>query len=314
VDKNGTHMTSRVITSWVLVIFLLPGISVAGHDAPEIPKDARAAPDRGIANGGLLWRRLDTRKDRPKVLLYFPTLVQGAAVIYNLPGTHDPVCITGETLADIFSGQITRWNDDHIVATNPNVRLPKARIRLLDRGDENGMSWLLSRYLTQVSESWATRIGASPLPSWPIGQSVPGERQLITRVRETPYAIGFADFYSVRSQSVSRAAIQNKAGICQMPSLESLAAAAMSAAPYLQFESSLDAINNAAPGAYPITGFSGLIVASYEKSDKKTVGIADLLRYILTDGQKLAADSGYVALPPKLVELELQALSLLRPH
>jgi phosphate transport system substrate-binding protein len=307
------HMRSKIYAGGALALSLLCGMSLADRATTDIPKDAHARPAPSTNNGSL-WIRIDAGKDQSKALLYFPTLVQGAAVIYNLPGIHDAVCITGETLADIYSGQITRWNDDRIVATNPNVRLPRARIRLLDRGDENGMSWLLSRYLTQVSEGWAARIGASSRPSWPIGQPVPNERQLIARIRETPYALGFADFYSVRHQLVSRAAIQNKAGVCQTPSLESLAAAATSAAPYLQFESNLDAVDNADPSAYPITGFSGLIVAFHERSDKKTADIADLLRYILTDGQKLAADSGYVALPPKLVELELQALSLLKPR
>jgi len=137
---------------------------------------------------------------------------------------------------------------------------------------------------------------------------------MIAKVQATPYAVGFADFYSVRNQSASLAAIQNRAGVCQLPSLQSLAAAATGAGPYSQFKSDLDAIDNAAPGAYPITGFSGLIIPSYEKPDKQEAGIADLLRYILTDGQTLAANSGYVALPPELVELELKALSLLRPH
>lgn len=308
------QMRSNIFAGWALALFLLPGISVADFDTPEIPKNTPARPASGIAKTGLLWQRIDTREDQPKALLYFPTLVQGAAVIYNLPGIHDPLCITGETLADIYSGRITRWSDPHIVTTNPEVRLPGARIRLMNRADENGMSWLLSRYLTQVSGSWAALFGASARPLWPTGQSVHNERQMIAKVQATPYAVGFADFYSVRNQSVSRAAIQNRAGVCQMPSLESLAAAATAAAPYLQFKSDLDAVDNATAGAYPITGFSGLIIPSYGKSDKQAEGITDLLRYILTDGQKLAADSGYVALPPQLVELELQALSLLRPH
>lgn len=305
-------MTSKILVGWAIGLFLLPGVPGIDHDTR--PKETPSHGETGIGDNGLLWKRMDSGTDRPKVLLYFPTLVQGAAVIYNLPEVHHPLCITGETLADIYSGRITRWSDNHIAATNPNVRFPNARIQLVNQADENGMSLLLSRYLTQTSRSWAALTGTSAHPTWPAGQSVHTERQMIAKVQATPYAVGFADFYSVRDRSASRAAIQNRAGSCQMPSLESLAAAATTATPDLQFQADLDAIDSAAPGAYPITGFSGLIVPSYEKSDKKMSGMADLLRYILTDGQKLAADSGYVALPPRLAELELQALCLLRPR
>ncbi len=307
-------MKSTIFANFAFVLFLLCGISVADRDTKGNLENAPSPAASSIANNGSLWHRIDNGKDRTKALLYFPTLVQGAAVIYNLPGLRGSVCLTGETLADIYSGRITRWNDDHIAATNPRIRFPRARIRVLNRSDENGMSWLLSRYLTRVSGSWASTTGASTDWAWPTGQSVQDERQMIASVRATPYAVGFADFYSVRNQPASRAAIQNRAGVCQTPSLESLAAAANAVAPYLQFKSDLDAIDNEAPGAYPITGFSGLIVPSYEKSDKQAESVAGLLRYILTDGQKLATDSGYVALPPQLVELELQALILLRRH
>ncbi len=305
-------MKSRILACSVVGLFLLQGMSIADPDTPEATKERPPSVSR-VTNGGLLWQRRDNRKERPKALLYFPTLVQGTAVIYNLPGRLGPLCITGQTLADIYSGRITRWSDDHIVATNPKVRLRSARIRLVNRADENGIGWLLRRCMTKASASWAALTGASAHTSWPTGQSVHNEREMIANVQATPYAVGFADFYSVRDQSTPRAAIQNRAGICQVPSFQSLEEAAAAAAPYSQFESNLDAVDSAAPGAYPITGFSGLIIPSYGKADKRTAGIADLVRYILTDGQKLATRSGYVALPPKLVELELQALSLLRP-
>ena len=287
------------------------GILAMPSDTPPKKKidDLRSGP--AVPDSGLLWQRIDGGKDKPDALVYFPTLVVGTSVIYNLPGARPPVCLKGETLAGIYSGRITRWNDREITATNPGAKLPPARIRLFYRDDENGMSWLLSRYLSQVSYTWATQIGMGVHPQWPRGIGVHGESRMIARIEATPYSIGFADFYFARAGHTSHAALQNKAGSCQQPSVESINIAANAAAADLQLQSELNAVDADAPNAYPIAGFSGLVIPSYKRPNQRAETVVDLLRYILTDGQKLASDSGYVALPPQLVEQELRALSMM---
>ena len=175
------------------------------------------------------------------------------------------------------------------------------------------MSELFDRYLSQVELSPSASVGASNRPRLP-GVSLHSEKQMIARIHRTPYAIGFSDFYSVRNGGVAFAALQNKAGACVLPSLTSLSAAARAASLDLQLQSELNAVNLSDPEAYPVTGFSGLIIPLYNKPDDHLVTTVDLLRYILTDGQKLASESGYVALPAQLVEQELKALGEIRNH
>jgi phosphate transport system substrate-binding protein len=263
------------------------------------------------SNGGVLWSRIDSREDHPKAIIYFPTLVEGTSVIYNLPALKRPLCLSGETLAGIYSGQITVWNDEHISATNPGIKLPGKTIRVLNRSDENGMSWLLTRYLSHASKAWAVARGTSASPSWPTGFAVQSEQEMIAKVISSPYALGFASFYTARGKATSIAAIQNRAGTCELPSLSSLTVASISILRHLEIDSDMDAVDSNESGAYPITGFSGLIIPIYENPDHRAREIAGLVRYILTDGQTVATESRYVALPYSLVQFELQALDVL---
>lgn len=244
-------------------------------------------------------------------IVYFPTLVEGTSLIYNLPGLKRSLCLSGETLARVYSGQITLWNDERIATTNPGVNLPGKAIRLLNRSDENGMSWLLTRYLSHASKDWAVANGTSASPSWPTGSAVHSEQEMIDKVISTPYALGFAAFYTARSKGTHNAAILNRSGTCELPSLRSLTVASIPVGRRLQIDSDMDAVDSPESGAYPITGFSGLILPVYENPDGRTRETTGLLRYILTDGQELATKSAYVALPYSLVEFELQALDVI---
>lgn len=294
---------------WILSLFVAVG--TANTDTPKTARDDNPPTTLRPSDGGLLWRPIESRGDRPKAIVYFPTLVEGTSVIYNLPAVRGSLCLSGETLAGIYSGQITLWNDEHISATNPGIKLPGRAIHLLNRADENGMSWLLTRYLSHASKAWAAAKGTSASPSWPTGLAVQSERQMIEKVSSTPYALGFAGFYSTRAKRILTAAIQNRAGTCELPSLSSLTVASISVVRHMQIDSDIDAVDSDESGAYPITGFSGLIIPAYENPDNRGREIAGLLRYILTDGQKLATESGYVALPYSLVEFELQALDVI---
>ena len=309
-------MTLRGITLGVIPVLLLTVTLSVYSDTSKHDKEVELSSIPGIRNGdsGLLWKRVDNRRDQPNALVYFPTLVFGTAVIYNLPGVRGSVCLRGETLAGIFTGNITSWNDRQIVATNPGLRLPSSRIRLLNRDDENGASSLLNLYLSQASHIVGHRISVSTHRASPNAFSVHNEQPDDCENPWDALYDWFCRFLFGARRRIARAALQNKAGACELPSIKSLAAAANAATPDLQLQSELNAVDVTAPDAYPVTGFSGMIIPSFDKADHHLETTVDLLRYILTDGQKLASKSGYVALPPQLVEQELRALSVLGNH
>ena len=293
------------------VLTLLVALGTASTDSSKTSKNDNLAARLRAYSGGLLWTRVGGKEDHPSTIIYFPTLVEGTSIIYNLPTIKASLCLSGETLAGIYSGRITLWNDQHIAATNPGMKLPQKAIYLLNRSDENGMSWLLTRYLSHASKEWAMANGASASPSWPTGSGVQSEQEMIDEVISTPYALGFAEFYATREKRTPSVAILNRAGTCELPSLRSLTVASIPGGRRIQIDSDMDAIDSPESGAYPITGFSGLIIPVYENADSRSKETTGLLRYILTDGQKLATESGYVALPYSLIEFELQTLHFL---
>jgi phosphate transport system substrate-binding protein len=170
----------------------------------------------GTPGAGPLWQRIDSRKDPPKALVYFPTLVVGTAVVYHLPNIDRPLCLTGEALAGIFSGQINRWNDERILTSNAGLKLPNTEIRVFTRNDKSGTTQLLTEYLSKVSPAWFTKVGAS---EWPNGTSVHDEAHMIANIRKMPFSIGFADFYSAKEAHVSRAALRNPESADLAPAL-----------------------------------------------------------------------------------------------
>ena len=128
----------------------------------------------------------------------------------------------------------------------------------------------------------------------------------------TPGAIGFLDYYSLRHNlSVQFASLKNPAGHCIIAKDESLQSAAVDAAQTFDMSLQLDAINRPGVNSYPLTGFSGLTIPVYRNPDKHALQTLDLLRYILTDGQKTARDSRYVPLPQELLDRELAGLAWL---
>jgi len=299
-----------LVTLWSTSLLLSAGSLTASPDTskPTSTVDTRSTPRTLSEQSGVLWKRIDNDKQESNTLVYFPTLVIGTAVIYNLPGVRAPICLSSEALAGIYAGRIISWNDKGIAKTNPGLTLPSSRIRVLQRDDESGMSALLDQYLSNVNSSIGPR-RMNTYPSVSKPAFVHGEDQMIARILRTPYSVGFADFYSVRNGRAAFASLQNKDGACELPSAASLSAAASAASLDLHFRSELSALDVSVRDAYPITGFSGLIVPVYSSNaDRRSNTTLDLLHYILTDGQKLASESGYIALPRPLVEQELRAL------
>ena len=131
------------------------------------------------------------------------------------------------------------------------------------------MSWLLTRYLSHSSKEWAEAKGSSASPSRPTGSAVQSEQQMIEKVISTRYALGFAAFYTVRGKRAHSAAIQNRAGTCELPSLRSLTVASISVSRHPRIDSDMDAVDGTESGAYPVTGFSGLIIPVYENPDNR---------------------------------------------
>jgi len=247
--------------------------------------------------------------------LHIPMTIGGAALTYNVPGISKGLKFSGEVLADIFLGKITRWNDPKLIALNPDVNLPGHDIVVVHRSDGSGTTYVFTNYLSNISQEWKTTVGKSTSVNWPTGLGGKGSEGVAGLVSQNPYSIGYVEFIYAKKNNLPWGYVQNAAGEFVEPSLESFAAAASFAAVTLprgdeswSRVSIIDSLvnNTQATGAYPITSFSYFLVykelnvlPKMKEATAKT--LAEFLWWTVHDGQSYSAELVYVPLPAKVV-------------
>jgi phosphate transport system substrate-binding protein len=247
-------------------------------------------------------------------ILHFPTTIGAVVVIYNLPQVTQPLTLTGETIAAIFQGQITRWNDPRIAALNPGVALPATDILVVHRSDGSGTTYVFTDFLAKVSPAWATKPGKGKEVQWPTGLGAKGNEGVAGQVKQTPGAIGYAELAYATQNKLATAAVTNAAGEAVAPTIASVTAAAAGAAANLppNTDYRVSIVNAPGAGVYPISSFTWLIL--YEKQTDATKGkkLVDFLRWALTEGQGMAAPLDYAPLPDAMRSALVSRLSAIQ--
>ena len=245
-------------------------------------------------------------KSAPGPILHFPTVLGGVVPIYNLEGVTQPLRFTGQTLAGIYMGKITKWNDPAIAKTNPGVKLPAADITVVHRSDGSGTTYIFVDFLSKVSPDFKQKVGVATSVSWPAGVGAKGNEGVSGLVKQSPGAIGYVELiYSVQNK-IPYGAVQNKAGEFVIASLESVTAAAAAASMPDDFRVSIT--NADGKGAYPISSFTWILMYENPKDKQNARIMVDFMKWALAEGQKLASELGYAPLPQPVIEKEKAAL------
>jgi phosphate transport system substrate-binding protein len=246
-------------------------------------------------------------------VLHIPTCVGAIAITYNVAGLTAPLKLSGPVLADIYLGKVDNWNDKPIADLNPGVKLPGDKIVVIRRSDGSGTSYNFTGFLSKVSEDWKTAVGQNKAPKWPVGAGGKGNAGVAAYVKQVPGSIGYVEIAFARQNKMPVALIQNKAGNFIDPnSLGALAKAADIAFPA---DGKADIINTDAKDGYPIAAATWLLVykdQSYTKNAAKSKAVADLIWWMVHDGQKLNEAADYGTLPAAAVtvaETLLKSLS-----
>jgi phosphate transport system substrate-binding protein len=235
---------------------------------------------------------------------HIPTVVGAVVVTYNLPGLGQPLRFDGRTLADIFLGRITRWNDTRLAALNPGVSLPAQDIIVVHRSDGSGTSFIFTDYLAKVSPDWKERVGSATSVDWPIGLGGKGNEGVTQQVKQSEGAIGYVELIYAVSNGLSYGHVRNPAGRFVEPSLESVSAAAAGAdlGPETDFRVSITDAGGA--DSYPIASFTWLLIRPDNPDSTKAMQIRDFLTWMLQpEAQRMAADLHYAPLPGPVIEL-----------
>ena len=242
-------------------------------------------------------------------VLHFPTVLGAVVPTYNLEGVHQDLNFTGEVLADIFIGKITKWNDPGLAAINQGVSLPNTDIVVVHRSDGSGTSFVWTDFLSKVSPEWETKVGRNTSVNWPVGLGGKGNEGVSGLVKQTPGAIGYVELiYAVQNQ-LPYGPVKNAAGVFVKAALGGVTAAAASESKRIPEDFRVSITHASGKAAYPICSFTYLLIPTKIDDPAKKSAIKDFLHWMLTDGQNDAEGLTYAKLPKDVVARELKAIA-----
>lgn len=244
--------------------------------------------------------------------LHIPETIGAVTIAYNIPGVPSGLKLTGQVIADIFEGKITKWNNQAIQSLNPDITLPDQTINTVHRSDGSGTTYVFTSYLSMVSTSWGTNVGAAKTVTWPNGIGANGNTGVASTISGTQYSIGYVELAYTISNNMTVAAIQNPSGNYVLPTLASTTAAAQAATNLPTGSESwatINLLNTNNQNAYPIVTFTYLIVYKElntipEMTEAKATALVQFLWYVIHDGQTQASTLQYAALPSNVVAID----------
>jgi len=235
-------------------------------------------------------------------LAQFPSVIGGVVPVVNVPGVKSGALkLDGQTLANIFLGQVTMWNDPAIAALNGGVTLPAKKITIVHRSDGSGTTFNFVNYLSKVSPQWKAKVGEGTSVKWPTGIGGKGNEGVAAYVKQINGGIGYVELSYALQNHMAYARLKNAAGNFVLPSDESFSAAAASA----DWTNSKDfyLIMTNAPGenSWPITATNFILMYRQPKNAASAQQAREFFRWAYANGDAQAKALDYVPLPDALV-------------
>jgi phosphate transport system substrate-binding protein len=244
--------------------------------------------------------------------LHFPTVVGALVPVYNLPAVTQELKFSGETLAGIYLGTIKQWNDPALAKDNPGAKLPKDDIVVVHRSDGSGTTFVWVDYLSKVSPTWKSKVGANTSVSWPVGLGGKGNEGVSGTVKQTPGSIGYVELIYAVQNKMTYGSVKNADGDYVKATLESVSEAAAGAAKSMPADFRVSITNAPGKKAYPISSFTWLLIPSTIPDAKKSAAIKAFLQWMLVDGQKTAPTLDYAALPKEVIAQETKQIAQIK--
>jgi phosphate transport system substrate-binding protein len=301
VDGAGSTLAAPIYQQWAntlksngLTLNYNPVGSGAGQTDLESATVAFAGSDPAL-------KPTDIKAMKGPVL-QFPVAAGAITVSYNLPGVKSGLKLDGPTLANIFSGKITKWNDSAIKTLNPGVSLPSTSITVVHRSDSSGTTNGFTTYLSDVSPTWKTSIGAGKDVKWPVGTGAAKNSGVAAAIKQTQGAVGYVEQAYALVNGFTYAAVKNSVGKYILPTIPATSAAFLGIK--VPADLGISTINSPNASAYPVV--SQTFIDAYKDpcktgglSSTTAKGLFEWLTYAFGDGQKtLGAGSNQLPYAP----------------
>lgn len=283
-----------------------PGVEInyqAIGSGGGVKQIAEQTVDFGASDAPLSDREID---NLPAPLQHIPTTIGAVVVTYNIDGVSQPLKLDGDTMAQIYLGNISKWNDEAIASQNPGVDLPDADIVVVHRSDGSGTSFVFTDYLSSVSPDWKDEVGTSKNPQWPVGLGGQGNDGVTQQVKQNQNSIGYVEVIYAEQNDLPAAELKNQSGNYVAATTESASMAASGI--QLPDDYRVSIVNSPSPDAYPIASFTWILLYKEQSDANKGKALVDFLWWAVHDGQQTAPELSYAPLPDDVVKALEQTL------
>jgi phosphate transport system substrate-binding protein len=254
--------------------------------------------DFGATDGPMTDEQLSQAKGK---IFHVPTVLGADVPAYNIPGVTGELRFTPDTLAGIFLGKISNWNDPAIAKDNPGVKFPNSPIIVVHRSDGSGTTYIWVDYLSKVSPEWQSQVGKGTSVKWPVGLGGKGNEGVAGMIRQMQGSIGYIELIYALQNHIPFGVVKNAAGNFVKASLDSVTAAAASLKS-MPADFRVSITNPPGKDAYPIASFTWLLMPAQSKDPAKGKILADFLNWMLDQGQQMTAALSYAPLPTSVAE------------
>ncbi|HEU5125665.1 MAG TPA: phosphate ABC transporter substrate-binding protein PstS [Verrucomicrobiae bacterium] len=262
--------------------------------------------DFGASDGPMSDENLAKAKGK---ILHIPTVAGADVLIFNLPGVRQ-LKMDGATIAEIFLGRVTKWNDRRIAEQNPGVKLPNTDIIVVHRSDGSGTTYIWVDYLSSVSQEWENKVGRGTSVKWPTGLGGKGNEGVAGQVKQLPGAVGYVELAYAKQNKLAYASVKNSAGNYVEPTIESITEALSTANIPEDFRFSM--VNPPGEKAYPISGATWLLVYEQQKDAARGKKLVEFLNWAITKGESMAASLDYAPLPENVQQRILERIKTIK--
>jgi phosphate transport system substrate-binding protein len=237
-------------------------------------------------------------------LVQWPMVMGAIVPVVNLEGiTAGELVFDGETLANIYLGKITKWNDPAIAKLNPKLKLPTDAITVVRRSDGSGTTFNFTDYLSKASADWKSKVGSGTAVEWPAGVGAKGNEGVAGNISQTKNSIGYVEYAYAKQNKLTYAALINKAGKTVQPTVAAFQAAASNADWAKAPGYYLILTDQPGEASWPITAAT-FILMHKEPTDKAASGEAiKFFKWAFAKGDKMAEELDYIPMPDAVVKL-----------
>jgi phosphate transport system substrate-binding protein len=244
--------------------------------------------------------------------MHIPTVLGAVVPIYNIPGVSKVLNFSGDVIADIYLGKITKWNDPRLVKDNPGANLPDTAILPVYRSESSGTTFIFTDYLSKVSPAWKTTVGNNSAVKWPAGIGAKGNEGVAGMVRQTPGSLGYVELIYALSNNMSYGAVKNAAGKFLQGSPEGVTAAAAASAKTMPADYRVSITNAPGAASYPISSFTYLLIPLKFADPAKGAAVKDFLNWMLEHGESEAAGMHYAPLPAQVQTMVKKTIATIK--